>query len=67
MGNAITQPVRTIEKKVFGVEDRNKSKVVSSGLNSHHVQVATIQNGHLGTTAVGMGGGQVSFQTTWNA
>ena len=65
MGNAITQPARTIEKKVFGVEDRNKSMVVSSGVNNIHLNAAQFNVPH-GTSSVGVGGGQVSFSTQWH-
>ncbi len=65
MGNAITQPARTIEKKVFGVEDRNKSKVVKSGANDVHFTAAKFQNGNSGTTSVGIGGNQVSVSANW--
>lgn len=60
MGNAVTQPARTFEKKVLGVEDRSKSKVVR-GINNVHFTAATV-----GATSVGIGGGQVSVRTTLN-
>lgn len=72
MGNAVTQPARTFEKKVLGVEDRNKSKVVKSGANNIHFSALDFQNhhpghgGHVGTTSVGMGGGQVSVKAKWH-
>ena len=65
MGNAVTNPARTFEKKVLGVEDRAKSKVVRSGVDNHHFTAATIQHG-AGSTAVGVGGGQVSVKSTFN-
>jgi len=66
MGNAITQPARTFEKKVLGVEDRAKSKVVKSGINDVHFTAATFQNGNNGTTSIGLGGNQVSLSTNLN-
>ena len=33
MGNAITDPARFVEKKVFGVEDRADSKVLGASAN----------------------------------
>jgi len=37
MGNTFTNPLRLIEKKVFGVEDRNKSIFVGNNGNSYEV------------------------------
>ena len=67
MGNAVTQPARTFEKKILGVEDRSKSKVVGNGVNSYHFPAASCQvhnpanGGHIGSASVGIGGGQVSI------
>lgn len=71
MGNAVTNPARTFEKKVLGVKDREKSKVVRSGVDNHHFTAATMQHqttgGHAaGSTAVGVDGGQVSVKSTFN-
>ena len=67
MGNAITNPARTFEKKVLGVEDRAKSKVVKSGADNYHFPAATIHHDATGgSTSLGVGGGQVSVKANLN-